>query len=209
MKNITKSNGLDSGVNVVMALVMIVVVGAIGIFVADTVVTETSVTPANITATGTLTFTDNFTDAETVTIQGVVFEFNASGAAATAGRVEVNTSGNLSADIATANLNTAINANATVNASVTATNPTNVTVLLTAVAEGAAGNAVTTTETVTNASWIGATLAGGLTKSKVGGMQTNILSAGETGSAFIVILVIAFIGGLAISFMFGLTEKRD
>lgn len=35
-------------------------------------------------------------------------------------------------------------------------------------------------------------------------MQTDILGAGETGSSFVVILVIAFIGGIAISYMFGL-----
>lgn len=38
--------GIADAVNIVMGLVMIVVVGAIGIFVADTVVTETG-TPAN------------------------------------------------------------------------------------------------------------------------------------------------------------------
>lgn len=39
-------------------------------------------------------------------------------------------------------------------------------------------------------------------------MQTDILGAGETGSGFIVILIIAFIGGIAISYMFGLIRKR-
>jgi len=82
--------GLQDAVNIVMSLVMIVVVGAIGIFVADTVVTETG-TPSNT---------------------------------------------NLSA------------------------------------------------------------------------MQTDILGAGETGSSFVVILVIAFIGGIAISYMWGLMGER-
>lgn len=40
------------------------------------------------------------------------------------------------------------------------------------------------------------------------GMYTDILSAGETGSGFIVILIIAFIGGLAISYMFGLIGRK-
>lgn len=39
-------------------------------------------------------------------------------------------------------------------------------------------------------------------------MRTNILTAGDTGSSFIIILVIAFIGGVAISYMFGLMGKR-
>lgn len=39
-------------------------------------------------------------------------------------------------------------------------------------------------------------------------MQTDILGAGETGSGFIVILVIAFIGGIAISYMFGLIGRK-
>ena len=82
-------SGLQDAVNIVMALVMIVIVGAIGIFVADTVVTETG-TPAQA---------------------------------------------NLSA------------------------------------------------------------------------MQTDLLGAGETGTSFIVILIIAFIGGIAISYMFNMMRK--
>jgi len=39
-------------------------------------------------------------------------------------------------------------------------------------------------------------------------MQTNILSTGETGSNFIVILVIAFIGGIAISYLALFSGKK-
>ena len=35
-------------------------------------------------------------------------------------------------------------------------------------------------------------------------MQTSLLGAGQTGSSFIVILVIAFIGGIAMAYMFGM-----
>jgi len=38
--------------------------------------------------------------------------------------------------------------------------------------------------------------------------QTALLGAGQTGSSFIVILVISFIGGIAISYMFGLMGRR-
>lgn len=36
------------------------------------------------------------------------------------------------------------------------------------------------------------------------GMLGNFLSAGSTGSNFIVILIIAFIGGIAINYLFGM-----
>lgn len=39
-------------------------------------------------------------------------------------------------------------------------------------------------------------------------MQTSLLSAGQTGASFIVILVIAFIGGIAIAYMFGMMGKK-
>jgi hypothetical protein len=39
-------------------------------------------------------------------------------------------------------------------------------------------------------------------------MQTSLLSAGQTGSSFVVILVIAFIGGIAISYMFGMMGRK-
>lgn len=38
-------------------------------------------------------------------------------------------------------------------------------------------------------------------------MRTDILGAGETGSGFIVILIIAFIGAVAIGYMFMLQRK--
>ena len=38
-------------------------------------------------------------------------------------------------------------------------------------------------------------------------MQQDILGAGETGAGFIVILIIAFIGGIAIAYMFNMMRK--
>lgn len=52
------------------------------------------------------------------------------------------------------------------------------------------------------------TATGTPAQANLSSMQTNILSAGQTGSSFIVILVIAFIGGIAIAYMFGLMGKR-
>lgn len=52
------------------------------------------------------------------------------------------------------------------------------------------------------------TATGTPTNANLSAMQTDILGAGETGSSFVVILVIAFIGGIAISYMFGLMGKK-
>lgn len=39
-------------------------------------------------------------------------------------------------------------------------------------------------------------------------MRTDILGAGDTGTSFLVILVISFIGGIAIAYMFGMLRGR-
>lgn len=54
------------------------------------------------------------------------------------------------------------------------------------------------------------TTTGTPTQANLSAMQTNILATGQTGSDFIVILVIAFIGGIAISYLafFGAGRKR-
>ncbi len=111
-------------------------------------------------ATGTLTFSGNVVDAETVVIGGVTYEFNASGAAATAGNVEVNVSDLLPAT-ATVNLTAAINLNSTTSAILTAAS-TATTVVLTYDTMSVAGNSVATTETLTNAAFGAATLLGGV-----------------------------------------------
>ena len=114
-------------------------------------------------ATGTLTFSGNVVEAETVTIGGVTYEFNNSVAGVTAGNVEVNVSDLLPAT-ATVNLTAAINGNATSAAILTATS-TATTVVLTYDTQTADGNSVTTTETLTNAAFGAATLLGGVADS--------------------------------------------
>jgi ABC-type multidrug transport system permease subunit len=54
------------------------------------------------------------------------------------------------------------------------------------------------------------TATGTPANSNLSAMQTNLLSAGQTGSSFVVILVISFIGGIAIAYMFGMLpgQKR-
>lgn len=112
-------------------------------------------------ATGTLTFTGNVVEAETVTIGGVTYEFNHSVAGVTAGNVEVNISA-LTPAVATVNLTAAINGNATSSAILTASS-TATTVVLTYDTKTSAGNSVATTDTVTNAAFGAATLLGGVT----------------------------------------------
>ena len=111
-------------------------------------------------ATGTLTFTGNVVDEETMVVGGVTYEINASGAAATAGNVEVNVTDLLPAT-ATAALKTAVNGNATSSAILTA-DSTATTVVLTYDTQATAGNSVATTETFTNAAFGAATLLGGV-----------------------------------------------
>jgi len=53
------------------------------------------------------------------------------------------------------------------------------------------------------------TTTGTPTQANLSAMQTNILVTGETGSDFLVILVIAFIGGIAISYLAFFGGKKD
>ncbi len=52
------------------------------------------------------------------------------------------------------------------------------------------------------------TAVGTVVNASLMGMLVNILSAGSTGSSFIVILVIAFIGGIAISYLMGMFGRK-
>lgn len=114
-------------------------------------------------ATGTLTFSGNVVEAETVTIGGVTYEFNHSVAGVTAGNVEVNVTDLLPAT-ATVALKTAVNGNATSSAILTAAS-TATTVVLTYDTMSAAANTVATTDTLTNAAFGAATLLGGVADS--------------------------------------------
>ena len=111
-------------------------------------------------ATGTLTFTGNVSDTETVTIGGIVYEFDTEGNT-TAGNVPVNVSDVLPA-IATVNLTAAINGNATSSAILTASSTATTVVLTYDTKTTTAGNFVATTDTVTNADFGAATLTGGV-----------------------------------------------
>lgn len=117
-------------------------------------------------ATGTLTATSNFSDTETVVIDGKTYTFQAS-----LTEVDGNVFIGASLAISLANLKAAINleagggslyANATtLHPTVTATASDATTLTVQAKAAGPGGNSITTTETAANASWGGATLSGG------------------------------------------------
>ena len=202
-----REDGLMEIVDIVLALVLIIVVGAIGIYITDTTMDATSTPLVSVAATQTLTLSNVIIDNENVTIGNIKYELNSAGAV-TAGHVNVSTVGNLTATFAADALKTAINNNATSAALVTATNPTTTTVLITADAAGTTANSYATTENMANGTWGAATMTGGVDASSVGGMQTNFLNASSTGSSFIIILIIAMIGGLAISYLFGLVGKK-
>jgi phage tail sheath gpL-like len=101
-------------------------------------------------ATATLTFTGTVSDAETVTVGTQIFELKASGNAGT-GKIKVDISSGVTADIAVAKIAEAINANSTI---VTATaSTTDDTVVITYKTVGTAGNEVAVATTCVNGSF--------------------------------------------------------
>ena len=110
-------------------------------------------------ATGTLTFSGNVADGETVVIGGVTYEFD-DDSSITSGNVDVNVT-TLTPAVATVNLTAAINNNGTTSAILTAAS-TSTTVVLTYDTQTAAANTVATTTTVGNAAFGAATLLGGV-----------------------------------------------
>lgn len=215
IKNLFKDeNGLTDAVDIIKALVMIVVIGAIGVFIADTVVTTTDLQATDVSASGTYNFTGAGVTGEYVNITNATgatmcYQVNTTGAGKDIGCLVLNVAaGNTAADLATA-LRSQLNADGDINVSITVSNTTTTNTIVTWDTAGTVGNSIATTDTVTNGSWAAATLTGGLDASLVAPMQTNVLETGETGSGFLVILIIAFIGGIAISYLgfFGTGKK--
>jgi hypothetical protein len=117
-------------------------------------------------ATGTLTTTGNFSNNETVTIGGKVYTFKTSSPSLD-GEVLRGASATISLDNLVAAINlgagagTLYAAATTANTSVTAKRTSTTTMIATALALGAPGNSVTTTETCANALWSDSFLDGG------------------------------------------------
>ena len=116
--------------------------------------------PAAMRATGTLTFTGVSVDTETVTINGRVYEFSTDGTIEAGSDVKVDVSGGVTADLSVVALAAAINADTSSVVTAIASTADDTVVVLSKV-PGTVGNAYTTTETCTNASWGGGTLSGG------------------------------------------------
>jgi len=207
-------NALTDAVDIIKALVMIVVIGVIGVFIADTVVTTTDLQATDVSASGTYNFTGNGVTGEYVNITNstgatMCYQVNTTGAGKDVGCLVLNVaSGNNATNLAT-ELRSQLQADGDINGSITVTNSLATNAIVTWNTAGTVGNSIATTDTVTNGSWAAATLTGGLDASLVAPMQTNVLETGETGSSFLVILIIAFIGGIAISYLgfFGTGKK--
>jgi hypothetical protein len=125
---------------------------------------------ASVAATGTLTLTGQPLDTETVTIDGVVYTFQTTLTAGVANNVLIGATASDSLDNLIAAINAAAGAGTTYGAdNTTVAHPTvsaaagaGDTMDLTARVKGTAANAIATTEGLTNGSWGGGTLSGGV-----------------------------------------------
>lgn len=145
------------------------VVSPLGALVADVTVDADDYAAAAIAAAATLTNDGtNVTDADTVTIGGKVYTFQD-----TLTNVDGNVKIGASNTATMTNLFNAINASGgtpgtdyaaatTANTQVVATNPSGTTVVVTALAAGAAGNLIAVSEASTHLAWSGATLVNGV-----------------------------------------------
>jgi len=113
---------------------------------------------AGVHATGTLTFTSDAVDGDTVTIGDDVYEFDTNGVF-TPGNIQVDVSAGATASAAVTALVAAITASTTED--VSAADGALDTVVVTSVHSGVAGNAIATTQTCTNATWGATKLASG------------------------------------------------
>lgn len=206
--------GMVDAVNVAILIGVVVIAGLIVLNIANTTYTSAAV-QAGAAATGNITFNGgNVNDTEYVNftngsnVYSLQFNLSTSSEAFPAGSIYVNLSAtsNNSATAA-ANLTAAINANATLAGFLTASTSGNSTVI-TYDTLGTNGNSIGTTEAVGNATWAAATLTGGVNASPLAASQNSILGVAQTGFSFIVILIIAFIGAIAIGYVFDILPGK-
>lgn len=157
------------------------VTGSVSVWVANVLQTEithytvdvdtgiiTFVTAPGVKATGTLATTGQPLNGETVTLNGKVYTFQTvltnSNGNVLIGATTEDTYDNLIAAVnLAAGAGTLYAAATTLHPTISASEGTGTDVLFTAKEAGAAGNALTTTEAATNASFANATLTGGVT----------------------------------------------
>ena len=212
MKRFIKDNRADMNmVNAGIMLIVLLVVLYVGINILDNVQEATDVSES-VAATGTLTFTGNMTDTQTVNISTDRYEFDTDGSI-TGGniKVDLNCSGtpNLTATYSAMMFTANVTSNDTVG--VGASRSYRV-VTLTADATGTAGNSIATTETLYNGSFAETTLTGGAVSGTFYTTQQSLIDTTESSYSMagimpIVLIAVAVLGGLmGVLYLFG---KRD
>lgn len=190
-----------------LAIIVLGIIGMVGVNILEKTSDKTALSD-NEAATGTITFTGNVSQNETVnfTVNAsyvVNFAFNHSNISGIPeGYNYINITGSYNgSDVAAYNLTVAINSNATLAAILTATNGTNATIV-TYDTTGTAGNAIQTTETVTNASWASSTLTGGAVIDTFYNASLDVAETVETGYDYMPFVLLAIAAGLVITAIF-------
>ena len=146
---------LDALIGISIGLIVIVAVFSIAPLIGDKVSTAAEV-ENTVGATGTISFTDNTSDAEAVVIGTETYTFNTT---TTIIPFEVDISGGVTATLSTTALVSTIERDSTL---VDAVDNSDNSTTVTSIIKGTAGNSYASTETCANASWGGTTLSGGL-----------------------------------------------
>lgn len=167
-------------------------------------------------ASGTLTLTGNAVAGETVTVGTQVYTWVAALTASnTFGEVVVGASAAASIDNLIAAINaatgggTTYGSDTTINQDVTASDGAGTSMNVSAKLSGTAGNSIVTTETMTNASWGGATLSGGSAGTASGTLTlTGNAGAAETVTiGAVVYTFVATLTGAAYEVLIGATAS--
>ncbi len=196
----------------IMILALVGILGSTMLFVNQKVDDKTGLT-AGTTAAGTLTFSGNASCGEFINITTsagtkITFEMNVTGDANCAAKqtwtddVVMALNHNSTNESAT-NLTAAINANATISAEMTATNPSAGVVVLTYNTVGDDYNTLATTETLAAGAWAASTLSGGVDEDTYYDASQNVSGSVESGWDFTEIVIIAAAAALIIAAIFG------
>ncbi len=196
-------------ISFIMILALVGILGTVTLYVNQKVDDKTGLT-GGVYASGTLNFTGNVTCNQFVNVTNVAgtkvpFEFNITdgGCVATgAGNVAVTlASGQNTSTIAATNLTTAINANASIANTMTASNAVANKTVLTYDSYGTGGNSVILAESVTG-TWSSSTLTGGLATDTYYNASQNVSDSVESGYDFTEIIIIAAAAALIIAAIF-------
>jgi hypothetical protein len=198
-------------VNAGIMLVVLLTVLYVGISIIDNVQDATDISNS-VAATGTLTFTDNTADTQTVNISTDRYEFDTDGSI-TGGNIKVDLNGTGTPNLTATYSAMMFTANVTSNDAVgVGASRSGDVVTLTADATGAAGNSIATTETLHNASFAATTLTGGADTGTFYTTQESLIDTTESSYSMagimpIVMIAVAVLGGLlGVLYLFGRRE---